>query len=85
MYEATAYTRDDNVSKKYVGSASTTFKARFYNHKSSFSNIEKRHQTSLSTYIWMKKEEGMVPEVSYRVLTAAPAYTASSGRCSLCL
>ena len=56
MYEASAHTREDNITIKYVESASTTFKARFYNHKSSFSNIEKKNQTSLSTYFWKKKE-----------------------------
>ena len=85
VYEATAYTKEDNITKKYVGSASTTFKARLYNHRSSFTHIEKKHQTSLSTYIWKKKDEGMEPEVSFKILTTAPAYTSSSGRCNLCL
>ena len=85
VYEATAYTQEDNITKKYVGSASTTFKARLYNHRSSFTHSEKRHQTALSAYVWAKKEEGMEPEITYKILTTAPAYTASSGRCSLCL
>ena len=85
VYEARVHTMQDNVTKTYVGSAATTFKARWYNHKSSFTNIEKKNQTSLSTYIWKKKEEGMQPAVSFSVLTSAPAYTSSSGRCSLCL
>ena len=77
--------RSANITKKYVGSASTTFKARLYNHRSSFIHIEKKHQTSLSTYFWKKKDEGMEPEISYKILTAAPAYSSSAGRCNLCL
>ena len=85
VYEATVFTNEDNTSMKYVGSASTTFKARLYNHRSSFTHVEKKHQTALSNYYWKKKEEGMVPEVNFRILSTAAAYTAASGKCSLCL
>ena len=85
VYEASVFTPGNNIPMKYVGSSSTTFKERWYNHRSSFAHIEKRHQTALSDYVWKKKEEGLNPEVTFNILTSAKAYTASSGRCSLCL
>ena len=84
IYEATA-TSDDGETKKYVGAASTTFKARLYNHHSSFTMVEKRHQTTLSTYVWKKREEGVEVNISYKILAKAPPYSAARGRCNLCL
>ena len=84
VYEATASTEDGEV-KTYIGAASTTFKARLYNHHSSFTMVEKRNQTSLSSYVWRKREEGMEVNLTYRVLAKAPAYSADRGKCLLCL
>ena len=70
---------------KYVGAAATTFKARWYNHKSTLSNKEKQHSTALSTFVWQAKDLGMEPDITYKVLAKAPPYSAKSGRCSLCL
>ena len=84
IYEATVVT-EDNVTKKYIGAASTSFKDRWYNHRSSFLLESKKHQTSLSTYVWKKRDEGMNPVVSYRAMASAQPYTADRGRCDLCL
>ena len=84
VYEATA-TSPDGEMKKYVGAASTTFKARLYNHHSSFTMEQKKHQTTLSSYVWRKKEEGVEVNLSYKILAKAQPYSAARGRCNLCL
>ena len=85
VYQATITTLEDNSIMKYIGSASTTFKDRLYNHRSLILNIEKRHQTALSTYAWDKKDEGKTPVVNYELLTKAAPYTSATGKCQLCL
>ena len=47
--------------------------------------VEKRHQTTLSTYVWKKREEGVEVNITYRILAKAPPYSAARGRCNLCL
>ena len=76
VYQATAICEDGEV-KKYIGAASTTFKARLYNHQSSFTMEEKKHQTTLSSYVWRKREEGKEVNIEYKVLAKAPAYSAA--------
>ena len=71
VYEASVTTNDGNT-KTYVGSTGTTFKARLYNHRSSFLDRAKEHQTALSTYMWKMKDENKKPEITWRTLAKAP-------------
>ena len=54
IYQATIKT--NNITKFYAGSTTTTFKNRYSNHKASFNNKLKRHNTELSNYTWELKD-----------------------------
>ena len=84
VYQATV-TAEDNSTMNYIGSAATTFKDRWYNHRSSFIMREKEFNTALSAYVWSKKDAGLNPIVTYSTLTKAEPYSASRGKCYLCL
>ena len=51
VYRATVSTEDHNPPQAYVGLTESSFKTRYSNHKSSFSNANKRHNAKLSKYI----------------------------------
>ena len=70
---------------KYVGVTAPSWKLRYGNHKASFRHSAKRKQTKLSGYIWSLKDEGIEPEVKWRILARCQPYRASSNTCRLCL
>ena len=56
------------VSKFYIGLTSTTFKARWANHKTSFNLGTKEHENTLSTYIWTLKKQNMPYIIRWEIL-----------------
>ena len=48
-------TSPDNTTAEYIGQASTSFKARFNNHTSSFRNQQYSKNTALSSHFWNVK------------------------------
>ena len=83
IYEAKVVTPTDE--KIYIGLTSTTFKARFATHKSSFVHREKSHQTELSKHIWALKDKGTTHTIKWRIIRHAQPYSPRSNRCNLCL
>ena len=83
MYEATIKT--DSITKKYIGSAETTFKQRWYGHKSSFKYKQKQNETSLSKYIWELKEANKSFDIKWQILKSVPSYDKETKKCQLCL
>ena len=84
VYKATAKTTG-NEEKLYLGLASTTFKSRFTNHKSSFNHKEQAHSTSLSTYIWKLKEQNKPFTITWSIRALAPTYKKETRSCQLCM
>ena len=85
VYQATVSTEDHNPPQTYVGLTENSFKTRYSNHKSSFSNANKRHNTELSKYIWYLKDKLTKFKVTWRILKHAASYNPTSNRCNLCL
>ena len=56
VYQATVTTEDNGSAQTYVGLIENSFKTRFANHKSSFSDPKKRLSTELSKHVWYLKE-----------------------------
>ena len=83
VYEATIKT--DSITKKYIGSAETTFKQRWYGHKSSFKYKQKQNETSLSKYIWELKEANKDFDIKWKILKSVPSYNKETKKCQLCL
>ena len=73
----------ENTVKSYIGMASTSFKARFSNHKQSFGNRNQR-PTSLSNYIWNLKDRGKPYQIKWSIQEIAPAFNQNTGNCLLC-
>ena len=72
--------------KVYLGLTEGPWKQRNYGHKFSFSNKKYAHSTALSKYVWDCKDKiKQTPEISWKIVKSAPAYTNTSKRCVLCL
>ena len=69
--------------RKYIGST-ILFKKRFYAHKQSFSNPNRRHDTTLSEYVW-DRNLGNSPNITWEILARAPSYRKGQRDCPLCL
>ena len=80
---STVSTEDHNPSQTYVGLTESPFKTRYSNHRSSFSNANKMHNTELSKYIWYLKENLTNFKVTWRILKRATSYRLTSNRCNL--
>jgi hypothetical protein len=65
IYEATVETDDSRV-ESYVGLAKN-FKRRYPKHKSTLASRTADGQTTLSKYVWRKKDEGLNPKVTWRL------------------
>ena len=71
--------------RHYFGCTATEFKTRFNNHKSSFKNRNKCHDTCLSKHIWELKNENLSHDIKWNLVCHAIPYKCGSCRCDLCL
>ena len=57
-----------------------------YEHKFLFNNKKYAHSTALSKNVWDCKDNvKQTPEISWKIIISAPAYTNTSKRCTLCM
>ena len=84
VYEATV-TAPGVEERRYFGSAATSLKLRVNNHKCDFRNRGRQHSTTLSTHVWSLKDQGLEPDVRYRIVARARAYSPVTRRCGLCV
>ena len=85
VYQATVATEDNRPAQTYVGLTENTFKTRFANHKSSFSDPQKRLSTELSEHVWHLKEAKLKFKITWKILKQTSPYSPVSERCNLCL
>ena len=71
--------------KYYIGQASTSFKTRYNNHKSSFKNQNHQKSTKLSGLVWKLKEEGQIYNIKWNIISLQPTFDPGSNKCQLCL
>lgn len=83
VYKA-AVTANENE-KHYYGCTANEFKTRYNNHKSTFKNREKCHETCLSKHIWELKNANLNHDIKWNLLCHAIPYQCGSRRCDLCL
>ena len=75
-----------NILNTYTGLTSMTFKQRYYGHTSSFRNRgDKDNSTTLSTYIWKLKDEGLDFDMSWSVVDRGNPFNPTTRKCRLCL
>ena len=81
IYQATVTNGDEQ--RKYVGST-VLFKNRYYAHTRNFIKEERRHDTTLSEFVW-NRGLGEQPNIQWEILSSAPAYRKGQRNCQLCL
>ena len=84
IYQADVTNNVDNEYKYYLGLTDTTFKERFNNHTMSFRNEFRKTNTELSKYVWLLKENGKVPNITWKIVKLVYGKT-TSNFCKLCL
>ena len=83
VYQATVTSgKQSNV---YFGSCSTTFKARFNNHTSSFRHRSKAASTELSKHVWKLKDSNRHYNITWNVVKHATPFRSGAKACGLCL
>ena len=71
--------------REYIGSCSTSFKARFNNHVSDSNLIHRRENTMLADHKWYLKERNSAFTQTWKLETFSRSYTPEAGYCDLCL
>ena len=61
VYKASISTDSNDPPKSYYGCCKTEFKSRFYNHRQTFKNKQKRYITELSKAFWKAIDNGREP------------------------
>ena len=69
----------------YIGISAGNWKQRWYTHRHSFSNPKLRYQTALSKYFWGLKDQGLSPQIKWKIIRHSSAANSFNGRCNLCL
>ena len=83
VYQATITSgKQSNI---YFGSCSTTFKARFINHTSSFRHRSKAASTELSKHVWKLKDSNRPYNITWNVAKHATPFRSRAKACGLCL
>ena len=86
VYKATvSIDKKPENDKHYIGISHTTFKARLYNHHTSFSKSDYKNDTSLATHIWKLKEDKTPYNIKWEIITRAPTCNSLNSTCQLCL
>ena len=83
MYQATVKNTTNGTVETYIGLASTTFKERLAIHKQSFKRRD-LNQTTLSSHIWLLKDNEKNFNIKYKIIDRGRPYTAGYKKCGLC-
>ena len=84
VYKASISTDSNDPPKSYYGYCETEFKSRFYNHRQTFKNKQKRYTTELSKAFWEAIDNGRDPHVEWSILARSSTYQPRAARCNLC-
>ena len=75
---------NDATIQTYTGLTSTTFKKRFYKHRTTFEKPN-HDPTTLSNHVWDLKNNHKTFNISWSVIDKAPDFNPATGKCRLCL
>lgn len=84
VYQATVKQESGHM-ETYVGLTENSFKTRWNNHKSSFTNSANRNATELSKFVWTLKDRKVHFDISWRILKYCNSYNRTTKSCMLCL
>ena len=54
-------------------------------HKQSLNKKEKARDSALAEQVWLWREQGLQPEVTFTVVRRAQPYSPEAGKCMLCI
>ena len=69
----------------YKGISAGNWKQRLYNHKYSFSNPRLKNQTAQSKYFGNLKDQGLNPQIKWKIVRQSSTANSFNGRCNLCI
>jgi hypothetical protein len=76
---------EKGVIQDYIGVTSSTFKKRYYNHKTSFEDTSYVKSTGQSKHIWNLKNKKRKFNIKLSILKQASSYRSGAKSCNLCL
>ena len=86
IYQAIVTEKVSRKVEKYIGLASTSFKARLANHKASMKNRSLEKTCKLAQHIWEKKDRNIeLEEIEWKIVDRGQPYSNVSDRCNLCI
>ena len=71
--------------RAYIGISAGNWKQGLYNHRHSFSNPRLRNQSVLSKYFWNLKDQGLTPQIKWKILRQCSATNSFNSRFNLCI
>ena len=84
VYGAEVVSNNSNK-QTYTGLTRNTFKKRFYGHRHSFTNREKEHATTLSTYVWQLQDNNKNFNINWKIIGRAKPFNPVTKKCNLCI
>ena len=85
VYKAAVTDPETGNEKDYIGLTAPSFKLRYANHLTSMRHERYEQRTELAKHVWTLKRGNVDPSISWSIIARAPAYSASSKKCHLCL
>ena len=76
--------KTDEKTETYVALTVNSFKKRYSGHKSSFTYKKRKHETTLSKYIWELKDSNIDYTLSWKMFARTQPFTQVTGLCQLC-
>ena len=86
IYQATVIPEQEGMNKEnYIGLTSTTFKARWANHKASLKNRNLESSCKLAQYCWKLNDKNIKYHITWRIICRAKTFSPISNVCNLCI
>ena len=76
---------DNDGERVYIGISAGNWKQRLYNHRHSFFHPWLRNQTALSRYFWNFKDQGLTPQIKWKIVRQSSSANSFNGRSNLCI
>ena len=69
----------------YISISTGNWKQRWYNHSHSFANPRLRNHSALSKYFWSLKDQGLSPQIKWKIIRHTSTTNSFNSRCNLCI
>ena len=85
IYKCHVTMTENDERKHYIGLTGETFKDRWAGHTYSFRHVNGSKSTELSKYVWVLKNSGIEPKLTWEIIDRATSYKNGSKTCNLCI